>query len=77
MLLFARATLLKADAPDPHHIVAGTYEIVIRQGGSSINLAYALELPEQPGAVQKELNIESEGSFKISVKVAARQHVLC
>eukprot|EP00891_Asterochloris_glomerata_P000121 jgi/Astpho2/121/Aster-04586 len=46
----------------------GTYEIVVRQDGSSTNLAYKLELPEQPGAVQKELNIESEGSFKISVK---------
>ncbi len=52
-----------------HCAVAGTYEIVVRQDGSSTNLAYKLELPEQPGAVQKELNIESEGSFKISVKV--------
>ena len=69
MLLFARTATLKQDAPDPHCVVAGTYEIVVRQDGSSTNLAYKLELPEQPGAVQKELNIESEGSFKISVKV--------
>ena len=62
---------LYQDAPDTHSIVAGTYEIVVREDGSSTNLAYKLELPETPGVVQKELNIESEGSFKISVKVGA------
>ena len=32
------------------------------------HLAYALELPARPGAVQQELNIEAEGSYILSVK---------
>src|SRR3546814_16153857 len=33
-----------------------------------MHLAYALELPERPGAVQKALNIAPEASFVLSVK---------
>jgi hypothetical protein len=44
----------------------GVYAIV--RHGDHTHLAYALELPEQPGAVQEELNIEPEASYILSVK---------
>lgn len=44
----------------------GVYAIV--RHGNHNHLAYALELPETPGEVQKDLNIEPEGSYVFSVK---------
>lgn len=47
---------------------AGEGVYVLARTGHSLHLAYALELPEKPGAVQRELNILPEGSFALSVK---------
>jgi hypothetical protein len=44
----------------------GVYALV-RHGGHA-HLAYALELPQRPGEVQEELNIEEEASYIVSVK---------
>jgi hypothetical protein len=44
----------------------GVYAIV--RHADHTHLAYALELPARPGAVQQELNIEEEGSYILSVK---------
>ena len=44
----------------------GVYAIV--RHDDHTHLAYALELPEEPGEVQQELNIESEASYIITVK---------
>ncbi|HYE34367.1 hypothetical protein [Methylocaldum sp.] len=44
----------------------GVYSIVSHEGHT--HFAYALELPERPGEVQQELNIEKEASYIISVK---------
>ena len=33
-----------------------------------MHLAYALELPDKPGPVQKQLNIAEEASFALSIK---------
>ncbi|MDP8916209.1 MAG: hypothetical protein M3M95_03185 [Pseudomonadota bacterium] len=44
----------------------GGYALV--RGARSLFLAYRLELPEEPGPVQEELNIASAASFVISVK---------
>jgi hypothetical protein len=44
----------------------GVYRIVAH--GNHTHLIYALELPKKPGPVQKELNIEPEASYIISVK---------
>ncbi|WP_152053484.1 hypothetical protein [Tautonia marina] len=44
----------------------GVYAIV--RHGDHTHLAYALELPETPGTVQKELNIEPQASYILSVK---------
>lgn len=47
---------------------AGEGVYVLARTGHSLHLAYALELPEKPGPVQRELNILPEGSFALSVK---------
>ncbi|EWY38473.1 hypothetical protein N825_13395 [Skermanella stibiiresistens SB22] len=47
---------------------AGEGVYVLTRTGHTLHLAYALELPEKPGPVQKELNIQDEGSFALSVK---------
>ncbi len=39
-----------------------------RRHGRGTVLAYALELPEEPGEVQRAFHIEREGQFVISVK---------
>lgn len=52
--------------PSIRAIGEGVYSIVA--SGHQTYLSYELELPEQPGEVQKELNLESEASFVISVK---------
>jgi hypothetical protein len=44
----------------------GVYAIVRHEDHT--HLAYALELPRQPGAVQEALRIEPEGSYVLSVK---------
>jgi hypothetical protein len=44
----------------------GVYEIV--RHGDHTHLTYALELPEKPGEVQRELNITEEASYVVSVK---------
>src|SRR5438270_10378944 len=45
---------------------AGVYTIVRRD--DQTHLAYVLELPQRPGRVQEELNIESEASYIVSVR---------
>jgi hypothetical protein len=47
---------------------AGEGVYVIARHGDHTHLAYALELPERPGRVQQELNIEAEASYVASVK---------
>jgi len=44
----------------------GVYNIVEHKGHT--HLAYVLEFPEEPNEVQKEFNINKEGSYVISVK---------
>lgn len=44
----------------------GVYALV-RRGRNTV-LAYALELPEQPGEVQRELNIEPRGHLTLTIK---------
>jgi hypothetical protein len=41
---------------------------VLTLTGKTTHLAYALELPEKPGPVQKQLNIAEEASFALSIK---------
>ena len=47
---------------------AGEGVYVLTRTGKTMHLAYALELPEKPGPVQKQLNIEPEASFALSIK---------
>jgi hypothetical protein len=47
---------------------AGEGVYVLTRTGHTMHLAYALELPEKPGPVQKQLNIEPEASFALSIK---------
>lgn len=47
---------------------AGVYEIVDR-GGRKTSFAYKLEIPKEPGEVQKELQIRQEASYTLSIKV--------
>lgn len=47
---------------------AGEGKYAIARVGRDMHLVYALELPEQPGAVQKALNIAPEAGFVLSVK---------
>ena len=44
----------------------GVYALV--RHGDHTHLAFALELPERPGAVQRDLNIPEEGSYILAVK---------
>jgi hypothetical protein len=52
--------------PEARPAGEGVYRIV--EHGNHNHLTYALELPEEPFAVQKELNIELEASYIFSVK---------
>jgi len=45
----------------------GFYGIMLHEKGHT-HLAYVLELPHEPGEVQKAFNIEKEGSYIIAVK---------
>jgi hypothetical protein len=47
---------------------AGEGVYVLTLTGKTLHLAYALELPEKPGPVQKQLNIAEEASFALSIK---------
>jgi hypothetical protein len=47
---------------------AGEGVYVLTLTGKTTHLAYALELPEKPGPVQKQLNIAEEASFALSIK---------
>jgi hypothetical protein len=47
---------------------AGEGVYTIARHDDHTHLAFALELPEQPGEVQEELNIPREGSYIITVK---------
>jgi hypothetical protein len=47
---------------------AGEGVYVLTLTGKTMHLAYALELPEKPGPVQKQLNIAEEASFALSIK---------
>ena len=44
----------------------GVYAVTLEDG--AMHLVYALELPGQPGEVQKQLKIPPEGSYVLSVK---------
>lgn len=52
--------------PEARPAGEGVYALV-RHGRSTV-LAYALELPEEPGEVQEAFHIEREGRFVIAVK---------
>lgn len=47
---------------------AGEGVYAIARHGNHTHLLYALELPEEPDEVQRELHIEKEGSYLLSVK---------
>jgi hypothetical protein len=52
--------------PEARPAGEGVYRIL--QHGNHNHLIYALELPKEPGPVQRELNIEPEASYIFSVK---------
>lgn len=52
--------------PEARPAGEGVYRIV--EHGNHNHLIYALELPQEPGPVQQELNIEREASYIFSVK---------
>lgn len=52
--------------PEARPAGEGVYRIV--DHGNHNHLIYSLELPEEPGPVQQELNIEPEASYIFSVK---------
>ena len=47
---------------------AGEGVYVLTRTGKTMHLAYALELPDKPGPVQKQLNIAEGASFALSIK---------
>ena len=47
---------------------AGEGVYALARHGNHTHLLYALELPEEPDEVQRELHIEKEGSYLLSVK---------
>jgi hypothetical protein len=79
--IFASAREIEAELEETHYRTktrgervrpatrpAGEGVYVMAQDGRSLKLAYALELPRQPGPVQQALNIAPEGSFSVSIK---------
>lgn len=56
-------------------IHVGVYEIVDR-GGRKTSFAYKLEIPQEPGEVQQELQIKKEASYTLSMKVCLTVHHL-
>jgi hypothetical protein len=63
---YGTATRGERVRPEARPAGEGIYRIV--QHGNHNHLIYALELPDEPGPVQKELNIEPEASYIFSVK---------
>ena len=61
-------TKTRGDRVRPAARPAGEGVYVLTRTGKAMHLAYALELPEKPGPVQKELNITEEASFALSIK---------
>ena len=55
---------------------AGVYEIVNRDGRKT-SFAYRLEIPQEPGEVQDELQIKKEASFTLSMKVNVVAYLNC
>ncbi len=49
---------------------AGVYAIE-HAGGGATKLAYELELPQEPGEAQRELNIGKRAAFLVSIKAGA------
>ena len=39
------------------------------RGGRKTSFAYRLEIPQEPGEVQQELQIKKEASYTLSMKV--------
>ena len=52
--------------PAARPVGEGVYRIL--RHGDHTHLVYALELPEQPDEVQRELNVEEEASYVLSIK---------
>ncbi|MFN2557399.1 MAG: hypothetical protein ABR592_11140 [Nitriliruptorales bacterium] len=63
---YTTETLGERTRPGARPAGAGVYALVRR--GRNTDLAYLLDLPEQPGAVQEALNISSEGRVTLAVK---------
>jgi hypothetical protein len=63
---YATATRGERVRPEARPAGEGIYRIV--EHGNHNHLIYALELPQEPGPVQRELNIEPEASYILSVK---------
>jgi hypothetical protein len=52
--------------PEARPAGEGVYTVVAH--GDHTHLAYELEFPKEPGEVQRELNIEEQGSYVVTVK---------
>ncbi len=63
---YATETQGERHLPEARPAGEGVYALV-RHGRDTV-LAYALELPEEPGEVQKAFGIESRGRFLVSIK---------
>jgi hypothetical protein len=61
-------TKTRGDRTRPAARPAGEGVYALVQGGREMRLAYALELPQEPGPVQDELGIASEGAFVLAIK---------
>ena len=61
-----RDALMGTSSPEARPAGEGVYAIA-RHGRSTV-LAYALELPEEPGEVQRAFGIEKGGHFALSIK---------
>jgi len=55
----------KGDAARP--VGEGKYAIIVKHHQNHAELAYILEMPKEPGEAQRELGIEKEASYIISV----------
>jgi hypothetical protein len=64
--IYETETLGERHLPEARPAGEGVYALA-RHGRSTI-LAYALELPEQPGEVQEAFNITPEGRFVLAIK---------
>src|SRR6188472_642624 len=55
----------KGDAARP--VGEGKYAIIVKHHQNHAELAYILEMPKEPGEAQRELGIEKEASYIVSV----------